>query len=52
MVIAAFLIIDQVKKVKFFEKSFLIANISLDVVFKIFFLTLNDTNIDFLKKKL
>ena len=40
MVVATFLAIDQVKKVKFFEKTFLIANISSNVVLGYFFLFL------------
>lgn len=46
-----FLVIDQAKKVRLFEKIFLVANISLDVVFEILFLNLSDANIDFAKKK-
>ena len=37
---------------KFFEITFLIANISLEVVFEKLFLTLNGANIDFLDQKL
>lgn len=43
---------DQAKKIRFFKKIFLVGNVSLKVVFEIFFFTLNDINIDFLKNKL
>lgn len=36
---AAFLIKNKDEKIRFFETTFLLANISLDMVFKIFFLT-------------
>ena len=52
MVIAAFSMTDQANRIRFFEKTFLMVNINLDVVLKIPFLTLNDANIDFSKKKL
>ena len=50
MVVVAFLIIDQDDKIKFFEDSFLVENISLDVVFGIICLTLSNANVNFLKK--
>ena len=49
MVVAAFSVTDQTKKIKFFEKIFLMANVSPDVVFGMPFFTLNDINIDFPK---
>ena len=48
MVVAAFLITDKVNQVSFFEKTFLVANISMKVVLLILFLTLSGTDIDFL----
>lgn len=51
MVVIAFLITDQTNWVKLFEKIFLVANISLKVVFEIFFFILSSVNIDFLGKK-
>ena len=48
IVIAAFLMTDKANWVRFFEKIFLMANIGLKVVFGIFFLTLSDTDVDFL----
>ena len=52
IVIVAFSVIDQADKVKFFEKTFLVANISPDVIFGMPFLTLSDVDINFPKKKL
>ena len=52
MVVIAFLIINKANWVKFFEETFLVANISLDVVFRMSFLTLSDTNVDFLNREL
>ena len=52
MVVATFSVTDQANRVKFFEKTFLIANISPDVVFGMPFLTLSNVNIDFPKKEL
>ena len=52
MIVAVFLVTDQVDRVKFFEKTFLIINISLDVVFGMFFLTLSSANVNFSKRKL
>ena len=48
MVVAAFSIINKANWVKFFKKIFLVANISLEVVFGMFFLILSSINIDFL----
>ena len=47
-----FSVSDQADKVRFFKEIFLVANISLDVVLDIFFLTLNGANVDFPKKEL
>ena len=52
MVIAAFSVTDQADRVGFLKETFLVANISLDMVLTILFLTFSDTNIDFLKRKL
>ena len=38
--------------IRFFEKTFLVANVSPKVVFKMLFLTLSSANIDFLDRKL
>ena len=50
--IAAFSMTDQANKIRFFEEIFLIANVSPDVVFGMFFFILNNINIDFLKREL
>ena len=52
MIIAVFSVIDQVNKIKFFEKIFLMANVSPNVVIRMFFLILSGANVDFLKKEL
>ena len=52
MVIAAFSVIDQSDRVKFFEETFFIANVNPDVIYDIIFLTLSNADINFLKKKL
>lgn len=48
MVIAVFLISDKGNQVRFFKEIFLVANVSLNVIFGLLFLILNDTNIHFL----
>lgn len=52
MMIAAFLINNKDKKIRFFKKIFLFANFSLDVIFKILFFTLSNANVKFLKQKI
>ena len=52
MVVAAFSVIDQTNRVRFFEEIFLVANVTPDVVLGMLFLTLNSVDIDFPKKKL
>lgn len=47
IVIVAFLVNDKDKKNRFFKKSFLVVNISLNTVFEISFLTLSNANIKF-----
>ena len=48
IIVAAFLVTDKTNQVRFFEKTFLVANVSPKVVFKMFFLTLSDADVDFL----
>ena len=50
--IAVFSVIDQANRGRFFEETFLVANVSPDVVLKISFFTLNDADISFLKREL
>ena len=52
MVVAAFSVFDQADRVRFFEKTFLIANISPDVVFGILFLILSGADINFPKREI
>ena len=52
MMVAAFSVTDQANRVSFFEETFLVANISPDVVFGMPFLTLSGANVDFLKREL
>ena len=52
MVVATFSVVDKVNWVRFFEKIFLVANVSPEVVFGIAFLTLNNANVDFSGREL
>ena len=52
MVVAAFLVEDKANRVRFFEKTFLVANISPEVVLGMPFLTLSGTDIDFSSREL
>ena len=52
MMIAAFSVTDQANRIRFFEETFIVANICPDVVFGIPFLTLSGADIDFPKREL
>ena len=52
MVVAAFSVIDQADRVRFFEETFLVANVSPDVVLGMPFLTLSGADVDFPKREL
>ena len=52
IMVVAFSVINQANRVKFFEETFLVTNVSLKVVFGMFFLILSGADIDFLKKEL
>ena len=52
IVVAAFSVTDQADKINFFEKTFLVANISPDVVLRIPFFTLSNADVDFPKREL
>ena len=52
MVIAAFSVIDKADKIRFFEETFLVTDVSPDVVFEMLFLTLRGADINFLKREL
>ena len=44
--------LDKEGKEKFFEESFLLANVKPDIVFRMPFLTINNTDIDFQARNL
>ena len=46
--VAVFLVTDKVNQVRFFEKTFLVANIVPKIVFGIIFLILSGVDVDFL----
>ena len=52
MVIIIFLVTDKVNWIRFFEKTFLVANISLKLVLRMLFLTMNSVDVNFLDWKL
>ena len=47
IVVAAFSVVDKANWVKFFENTFLVANVSSEIVFKMPFLILSSANVDF-----
>ena len=47
MLVVALSVVDKANRVRFFKKTFLVANISLKVVLGMFFLTLSGADIDF-----
>ena len=52
MVVAAFSVVDKANQVRYFEETFLVANVSLEVVLGMSFLTLSDADVDFLGREL
>ena len=52
IVVVAFSVTDKANRVSFFEKTFLLANVSPEVVLRISFLTLSGADIDFLGREL
>ena len=52
MVVAAFLVENKANRVRFFEETFLVVNISSEVVFGMPFLTLSGADVDFLGREL
>ena len=52
MVVAAFSVTDQANRVRFFEETFLVANISPDMVLEMPFFTLGSADVDFPKREL
>ena len=47
MVISTFSVLDKDDRERFFEESFLLADVKLERVFQIFFLTMSNTDVDF-----
>ena len=47
MAIPAFKVVDKANRVKSFEETFLVANVSPEVVFRMLFLTLSGADVDF-----
>ena len=47
IVVAAFSMVDKINRVRFFEKTFMMANVSPEIVFGMFFLTLSSIDVDF-----
>lgn len=52
MVVVAFSMMDKANQVRFLEETFLLDNVSLEVVPKMFFLTLSSVDVDFLEREL
>ena len=52
MIVATFLVTDKANQVRFFEETFIMANISPNVILGMLFLTLSGANVDFLDRKL
>ena len=52
IVVAAILVKDKANQVRFFEETFMVANVSLEVVFWMLFLTLSNADIDFSDREL
>ena len=48
ILVAIFSVTDKINQIRFLEKTFLLANISLEVVVGMLFLILSNTNVDFL----
>ena len=48
MVVTAFSVINKANQVRFFEKTFMVANVSPKIVLRMLFLTLSSADIDFL----
>ena len=48
MIVAAFSIVNKANQVRFFEQTFLMANVNPEVIFGMLFLNLSGTDVDFL----
>ena len=47
MVVAAFSVVDKANRVKFFEETFLVANVGPEIVFGMSFFTLSNADVNF-----
>ena len=47
MVVSTFSVLDKDNRKKFFKKSFLLADVKLNVVFEVLFLIMTNTNVNF-----
>ena len=52
MVVSIFFLVDKDSKERFFEENFLLADVKLDIVLGMLFLTMNNIDIDFQAQKL
>ena len=52
MVVTAFSVEDKANQVRFLEKTFLVVNVSLEMILRMSFLTLSGIDVDFLGRKL
>ena len=51
MVVAAFSVENKANQVRFFEETFLVANVSPKIVLEMSFLTLSGVDVDFLRRE-
>ena len=47
MIVSTFSMLDKDGRKKFFEKNFLLANVNLNIILKMLFLTMSNTDVDF-----
>ncbi len=47
MVVSIFFVLDKDGRERFFKESFLLANVKLDIMLKMPFLTMSNTDVDF-----
>ena len=52
MLVAVFSVVDKANQVKFFEETFLVVDVSPEIVFEMLLVTLSDAAIDFLVQEL
>ena len=52
MVVSTFSVLNKNSKEKFFEESFLLADVKLEIILEILFLTMSNADIDFQARNL